>query len=107
MTRPLMSYLAPYIADGDPLPETITVNAADLLAAVGELRRMEAERDALRELVESEINYLSIGYVSNTERVNQLRKLTRRLAAALAPAELPQDNDPPQDYLDYLESERG
>jgi hypothetical protein len=30
MTRPLMSYLAPYIADGDPLPDTVTVNAADL-----------------------------------------------------------------------------
>jgi hypothetical protein len=41
MTRPLASYLAPYIADGDPLPDTVTVNAADLLEAVGELRRMQ------------------------------------------------------------------
>jgi hypothetical protein len=52
MTRPLASYLAPYIADGDPLPDTVTVNAADLLEAVGELRRMrevlEATRGALQ-----------------------------------------------------------
>jgi hypothetical protein len=92
MTRPLASYLAPYIADGDPLPDTVTVNAADLLAAVGELRRL---REALEPFarVAGEIQE----YTKDTAKFYAVdqnissQPLTvadlRRAAAALAPAD--------------------
>jgi hypothetical protein len=85
MTRPLASYLAPYIADGDPLPDTVTVNAADLLAAVGELRRM-------REALESEIGIAEkkAEYYSNPIDKHErwfFEAQAERLAAALAPAD--------------------
>jgi predicted TPR repeat methyltransferase len=98
MTRPLASYLEPWIADGDPLPETVTVNAADLLAAVGELRRMrEVATEALlrfellRDYVEHEntdadgyiLEPVKRAYIWNAHDENAYQKL----AAALAPAD--------------------
>jgi uncharacterized protein (DUF2342 family) len=84
MTRPLASYLEPWIADGDPLPDTVTVNAADLLAAVGELRRMEAERDELRDFLNAIANGSQCGDTCENERIAR-RGLNR--ADALAPAD--------------------
>jgi hypothetical protein len=105
MTRPLASYLEPWIADGDPLPDTVTVNAADLLAAVGELRRMTQEWDALRgalflaaneayqsEIVQTEMEKLTVGtgkeYEDRYEWIKQRREYwISEAVAALAPAD--------------------
>jgi hypothetical protein len=84
MTRPLASYLAPYIADGGPLPSTVTVNAADLLAAVGELRRMrELCQRAFYEMLNlgNDLNWPHEIPMSYGEIMNELK------AAALAPAD--------------------
>jgi hypothetical protein len=74
--RPLASYLEPWIADGDPLPETITLPAADVLEAVGELRRM---REAAQVVVDvyNQADDINVGY----------DWMFVQLAAALAPAD--------------------
>jgi hypothetical protein len=79
MTRPLASYLEPWIADGDPLPDTVTVNAADLLAAVGELRRM---REALEGLLG-----VATEYMENTGKDPGDFFAVTEARAALAPAD--------------------
>jgi hypothetical protein len=87
MTRPLASYLEPWIADGDPLPDTVTVNAADLLAAVGELRRMRELFDRYGAHHPSCSNKFNreceCGFNQERQRLGD----EHRAAAALAPAD--------------------
>jgi hypothetical protein len=83
MTRPLASYLEPWIADGDPLPSTITVNAADLLAAVGELERVQKLVDLWRSEGEKRHDAQGPAYTL----LSTLAGCAEALAAALAPAD--------------------